>query len=34
MDNKINVFKDDIKQKHAKTTDLVALEKIRVATRG
>ena len=31
MDNKINVIKDEIKQKLANTTDLVDLDKIRVA---
>ena len=34
MDNKINVIKDEIKQKLANTTDLVDLDKIRVAYLG
>ncbi len=34
MDNKINVIKDEIKQKLASTTDLVDLDKIRVAYLG
>ncbi len=34
MDNKINVIKDEIKEKLANTTDLVDLDKIRVAYLG